>query len=354
MLERAKRWWASLPAAGSSRAKVSRMTALVIVLNWNGWEHTFACLRSLCAASDVSDVWLIDNGSTNDRADEARQFAPGVRVVHLDANYGFAGGMNRAMRLAVSEGYRFAYLLNNDCIVQPGFLQAAVDAAQSSDAAVVGSRIAFADSANSVFFEGDYHLRNQRSTEQVFDIRRVSYVNGAGMLVRLGPLDRCGYFDERYFCYHEEVELCWRLDAAGFPSVIAGGSLIHHHRESSDVDHNALYYRTRNRFLLAERFGGWARFKGKLSALNEAAVRSTEAGARADASQWRALAAAVDDGIRRRFGKRSPIADPTRAFVQLRLLSALATAVNLVRSFADRCGIRYGRRCRTPHFPSGE
>ena len=243
--ERSKRCWRSRPPAGASHANVNATAAVVIVLNWNRWEHTFACLRSLRAASDVSDMWLVDNGSTDARGHEARQAAPGVRVVRLTENYGFAGGMNRAMRLAVSEGYRFAYLLNNDCIVQPGFLQAAVDAAQSSDAAVVGSRIAFADSANSVFFEGDYHLRNQRSTEQVFDIRRVSYVNGAGMLVRLGPLDRCGYFDERYFCYHEEVELCWRLDAAGFPSVIAGGSLIHHHGELQSRPQRA-YYRTRN------------------------------------------------------------------------------------------------------------
>ncbi len=308
------------------------MTALVIVLNWNRWEHTFACLRSLRAASDVSDMWLVDNGSTDDRGHEARQAAPGVRVVRLNENYGFAGGMNRALRLAASEGYSFAYLLNNDCIVQTGFLQAALDAAQSPDVVVVGSRIAYADSANSVFFDGDYHRRDQRSTEQVFDTRRVSHVNGAGMLVRLGPLDRCGYFDERFFCYHEEVELCWRLDAAGFSSVIAGGSLIHHHRGSSDVDHNALYYRTRNLFLLAERFGGWAKFRGKLSALYEAALLSRQAGVRADAGRWRALAAAVDDGVRRRFGKRSSIADLTRAQVQLRLLDALAPAVGWLRT----------------------
>ena len=219
---------------------MSTMSAPVIVLNWNRWEHTFACLRSLRAAPDVSDVWLVDNGSTDDRSHQARRIVPGLRVVRLNANYGFAGGMNRAMLLAVSEGYRFAYLLNNDCIVRPGFLQAALDAAQSPDVAVVGSRIAYADSANSLFFDGDYHHRGQRSTEQVFDTRRVPYANGAGMLVRLGALDRCGYFDERFFCYHEEIELCWRLDAAGFSSVIAGGSLIRHHRGSSDVDHNAL------------------------------------------------------------------------------------------------------------------
>ena len=78
----------------------------MIVLNWNV-EDTFACLQSLRAAEDVTTVWLVDNGSLISTY-ETRTLWPGLRVVRLDQNYGFAGGMNQALRLAASEGYAFA------------------------------------------------------------------------------------------------------------------------------------------------------------------------------------------------------------------------------------------------------
>src|SRR5215208_7058788 len=131
--------------------------APVIVLNWNGWEDTFNCLRSLAVASDLSAVWLVDNGSETNRAAEALAILPELRLISLSQNIGFAAGMNHAMRIAVAEGYAFAYLLNNDCKVATGFLQAALDAACDSKVGIVGSRLAYADASNSLIFDGQFY-----------------------------------------------------------------------------------------------------------------------------------------------------------------------------------------------------
>jgi GT2 family glycosyltransferase len=294
------------------------------VLNWNGWDDTLACLRSLRQARDVTAVWLVDNGSDHDRSDEAVAIWPGLRVLHLDRNYGFAGGMNRALQVAVAEGHEFAYLLNNDCIVKPGFLRVARAAAAEPNVAVVGSWIAHAGDAGSVLFDGAYYLVGEKRFARRSGPRAATTsVNGAGMLVRLAALERHGYFDERYFCYHEEVELCGRLGRFGWVSVIASGSLVLHKRRGSDVGHNSLYYRTRNRFLLVRDDRGWTRVKRTLLAFRSAALLGRRARRDADAEAWEAVAAAVYDGMYGRFGRREDCDARTLASVHLRVLCTL-------------------------------
>ena len=269
----------------------------VIILNWNGWEDTFDCLRSIATASDVTTVWLVDNGSNADRSDEARALLPGLRLISLSQNFGFAGGMNRAIRIAVAEGYSFAYLLNNDCKVVPGFLRAALDAVGDADVAVVGSRIAHADMSSSLFFDGQYYGKGEKPVDDSLCVRRVSVVNGAGMLVRLAALERDGYFDERFFCYHEEVELCERLMSVGWTCAIADASLVVHKRGGSDVNGNASYYRIRNLFLLSQGVHGSARIRRNLDAYHEAAAAGEWALQHEWTDQFSALAAALSDGL---------------------------------------------------------
>jgi len=176
------------------------MTTPVIILNWNGWDDTFACLRSLRNVGEEGLVWLVDNASTVDRGNEARSLYPGLRVLRWDQNYGYSGGYNRALKLAAREGHKFAYLLNNDCVIAPGFLMPTVRAAEAdSRLAVVGSRIVYADHPDFLEFDGEYHAVGACPFYQDTGTRIVKHVIGAGMLVRLEAMERHGYFDERFF-----------------------------------------------------------------------------------------------------------------------------------------------------------
>ena len=226
----------------------------VIVLNWNGWDDTFACLTSLRKHGDGCVVWLVDNASFDDRRAEASRLYPGLRTFRWDDNYGWAGGYNRALRAALHEGYEYVYLLNNDCLVTAGFLQDAVETANEDPrAAAVGSYIAYAAAPEWLQFDGVPHDEGDRATAQGLTTRRTLRLSGAGMLVRMQAISKCGLFDERLFCYWEDTEWCARVREAGWHLLIAGGSLLLHRGYGSDVSFNALYYLHRNRYLVRAR-----------------------------------------------------------------------------------------------------
>jgi GT2 family glycosyltransferase len=339
------------PDSATDLSATQLLTAIsevpVIVLNWNRWEHTFACLHSLKTSADVRTVWLVDNASAEDRSKEAEAILHGLRFVRLDQNYGFAGGMNRALQIAAREGFEFAYLLNNDCTVTPGFLRNAVEAARRSNVAVVGSRIAYADASNSVLFDGEYYAPGQKPIDAPFETHRAQQANGAGMLVRLNALEAVGYFDERFFCYHEEVDLCWRLAGSGFEAVIAAGSLVRHSRAGSDVDGNSAYYRTRNEFLLARHFRGLRKLKRQMRAVYDASVAGRVATQRKDPIAWRALAAAIRDGVRGRFGSRPEYSVSRTAALQFRILCTVFPRFG-------RLAMRDSARSAQPHTRSSD
>jgi GT2 family glycosyltransferase len=229
-------------------------TTPVIVLNWNGWDDTFACLRSLREHGDGAPVWLVDNASRDDRRVEAAALYPGLRTLRWDDNYGWAGGYNRALRIALSEGYDAAYLLNNDCLLTPGALRSAIAVARDEPAAAaVGSYIAYAATPRWLQFDGRPRPEGERAVADGLSTRKAGRLSGAGMLVRMQALRECGLFDERLFCYWEDTEWCARVREAGWHLVMAGESLLLHRGNGSDVNFNALYYLNRNRYLVRHR-----------------------------------------------------------------------------------------------------
>ena len=196
----------------------------VIVLNWNGWDDTFACLRSLREHGDGCPVWLVDNASRDDRRTEAAMLYPGLRTFRWDDNYGWAGGYNRALRIALREGYDYVYLLNNDCLLTAGALRAAIDAARDdSGAAAVGSYIAYAASPAWLQFDGLPRAKGARSVAAGLPTSRTDRLSGAGMLFCMRAMAECNFFDERLFCYWDDTEWCARVREGGWRLLITGG-----------------------------------------------------------------------------------------------------------------------------------
>ena len=163
---------------------MSEMTGTpVVVLNWNGWDDTFACLRSLHEHGDGCPVWLVDNASREDRSAEAEALYPGLRVFRWDHNYGWAGGYNRALQIALRDGHEYAYLLNNDCLLTPGTLKSVLDVARSDpSAAAVGSYIAYAATPRWLQFDGVPRAAGDQVEARSRSTRETQRLSGAGML----------------------------------------------------------------------------------------------------------------------------------------------------------------------------
>ncbi len=91
---------------------------LVIVVTWNALKWIRRCLRSVERSSLPADVLLIDNGSTDGTLPLVRTDFPRTRILETGGNLGFGAANNLGLRIALDDGYRFAYLLNQDAWLQ--------------------------------------------------------------------------------------------------------------------------------------------------------------------------------------------------------------------------------------------
>lgn len=226
---------------------------IVVLLNWNGWRDTVACLDSLFAAGATPcRVLVCDNDSHDESVAQLSawgQMRFGNRFerftrsdvdrgvsLHKDtkfalienlANLGFAAGNNVGVRLAMREpDCQFVWLLNNDTTVLPDALARVVARAESDPSiGLCGSTLiyhhnqqmvqAFGGATYNRFFGKSRHIgafaplsavpSDPTETEKV-----MSYVVGAAMLVRRAYLEQVGLMQEDYFLYYEEIDWCTR------------------------------------------------------------------------------------------------------------------------------------------------
>jgi GT2 family glycosyltransferase len=219
----------------------------IVVLNWNGWDDSIKCIQSIYSAEDGALIWLVDNGSKENRSAELQLLFPRLRFVLLNNNYGWAVGNNKAIKLAKEEGFDFIYLINNDCIVDSLFLSSSLKEMDDKTASI-GSQIVSYDGSE-VIFDGSY-MNAVKEVKETSGTKDVEFVNGAGMLISIDAFYKVGEFDARYFCYLEETEWCQRATKIdGYTIKINLASRVRHRREGSDISNNALYYRTRNYFV---------------------------------------------------------------------------------------------------------
>lgn len=233
-------------------------------------EKTRRCLTSLRATSyQNSHVLLVANGSPDgDSAQLATEF-PEVEVLTLDRNYGFAGGCNRGMEKALADQADFIWLLNNDAIAKPESIEHLVKAAIANpEAGALGAIVLEGHSSTAEeaglgeinFKKAKTYLRktgqdkssSQTSSKQERGVYSCSWLSGSNLLLRSSALSKVGLFDERYYLYFEDVELCKRLTDAGFKCLLVPGSTIEHEGNASTQGGLSLwrsYYHSRNRLL---------------------------------------------------------------------------------------------------------
>ena len=206
----------------------------VAVVNYNTRELLARCLETV-RSEGAANVVVVDNASKDGSAPYVRDRFPDVHVIDNKVNVGYGAAANQAMRHASRP---FVLLLNADTEVQPGCVAAlAMHAGRAPRAGIVAPAIVTTSGAreSSYFpFPGtlDWLLENEPLAPLVRRLpplkrrsvsfqpadrpRQVPWVMGCAMLLRREAVESMGGFDESYFMYYEEVDLCRRMADAGW------------------------------------------------------------------------------------------------------------------------------------------
>lgn len=193
------------------------MQVSVIIPVWNGAGVVGRCLDALAAQVPApAEIICVDNASVDDSADVVAA-RPGIRLLRQAVNLGFAGGVNVGLAAA---GGDLLILLNQDCLVRPGWLAALSEAAAASPG-VLGCTIYHADGVvdhRGALMKRPMAYGEHLTAECEAPVRPVDYVTGAAFAVArqvwqsLGPLD-----DGFYPGYYEDADYCYRARRKGFP-----------------------------------------------------------------------------------------------------------------------------------------
>ncbi len=223
----------------------------IVIVNYNGVHLLESCLRSVLAQDYPSfEVIVVDNCSTDGSTVLVTETFPSVRLVRSDRNLGFAGGNNRGV---VEAKGKYIILLNNDTVVEPGWLGALVRMLRGEEVGAVTSRVV-TDGVPAAFYEknGTINYLGYNIMREFPDLSQIFFAGGASLIFLR---ERVGQpFLDEYFMYQEDVFLSWKLRLQGMTVAMAQDSVVHH-RGSMTVKQQTpelvTFYQERNRLLNA-------------------------------------------------------------------------------------------------------
>lgn len=201
----------------------------VIILNYNGEEFLRRFLPGVISCSPEANIYVADNASTDSSLSLLESGFPGVGVIRLERNYGFAEGYNRAIA-QVTEKY--VMLLNSDVQVSRGWLAPLereldthpdVAALQPkilsyrhmSQYEYAGAAGGYMDAWGYTFCRGRIFASVEEDRGQYDTPADVFWATGAALMIRRADYLEAGGLDGRFFAHMEEVDLCWRLGMRG-------------------------------------------------------------------------------------------------------------------------------------------
>ena len=208
----------------------------VLVLNYNGKHHLGECLQSLKTQNYGNyEVFVVDNSSRDGSLKYIREAFPWVRIIAFDNNLGFSKAYNKAVKTINSE---FIAFLNNDTKVHEAWLKELILCILEEKSVVaVGSKMLLYKSPHLLnhagtkitqigggFSIGAYEQKHSKYNVKKF----VGGVCGGAMLVSKSSFLETGLFDEQFFSYFEDVDLCWRFWLRGFKVMYCPKSVVYH------------------------------------------------------------------------------------------------------------------------------
>jgi len=209
----------------------------IIILTYNTQDLCKRCLDELLPETQgiSSEVIVVDNGSKDDTIDMLRTEYPQVKSIKLEKNIGFGAGNNVGYKEAKG---KYIIILNSDAFMTPGSLKKSIELMETHPKAGIGGAklispdgswqpsaraypsflndILMRTGLNARYPKSKFFGRCDRTWAPIDQDAEVDWVPGAFSIIRKEGLEKLGFFDERFFLYYEEVDLCKRFKDAGY------------------------------------------------------------------------------------------------------------------------------------------
>lgn len=240
--------------------KKTYLKVSIIVVNWNGKKHLQYCLPSLKKLNYPNyEVLLVDNASTDGSIEFVKKYHPWVKLIANKENLGYVGGNNLGMDK--SDG-NYVLVLNNDTEVTPDFLKFLVeDMEKDPQVACVQPKMLCRKDKKLLDVMGSfmtdtgflyhYGFLQDASLPRFNRQREIFSAKGSCILLRNDLLEKMGKFDDDYFIFFEETDLCYRYWLAGFKVIYEPRAVIYHEGAGDTAgrfaDERRIYLALKNR-----------------------------------------------------------------------------------------------------------
>ena len=222
---------------------VKMPSVAIVILNWNGRHFLEKFLPSvLASAYDNKRVIIADNASTDDSIVFLQHHYPQVQILQNSSNEGFAKGYNTALKQVQTDYY---VLLNSDVEVTPGWITPVIELMESDQAiAACQPKMLAYDDKGKFEYAGACggwldHLGYPFARGRIFEVceqdngqydtqQQCFWASGAALFVKAAVYHQMKGLDEYFFAHQEEIDLCWRMQLAGYKVFVQPQSVVYH------------------------------------------------------------------------------------------------------------------------------
>lgn len=215
----------------------------VVILNWNGKQFLENFLPSVMASDyENLSVVIADNASTDDSISFLQKNYPGMKILPNEVNEGFAKGYNTALEKVSADYY---VLLNSDVEVDPGWISPIILLMEHDEKIAAcqpkilsfqnkiqfeyaGASGGWIDAFGYPFSRGRVFDFCENDVGQYNDSCEIFWATGAALFVRSSVFHELDGFDEYFFAHQEEIDLCWRMQRAGYKIFAEPASVVYH------------------------------------------------------------------------------------------------------------------------------
>ena len=206
----------------------------VIIPNYNGFERLDKCVSSLEKSIEIDmEIIIADDCSTDDSIELVQSKHSSVKITKTRANSGYGAACNSGFKIASGE---YVIFLNNDTQVEPDWAYNLITTMIKYDFIIGTPKILFLENKNVINAEGGscdrlgMGVNRHNGVLDYTDIKvaNTTFYGSACLAIKASLFDKLNGFDESYYMYNEDVDLCWRARLLGYKTLYVPSSIVYH------------------------------------------------------------------------------------------------------------------------------